>query len=71
MHFSERKTDYRKFAKDDKDKKPTTVPHGSEKKSEKSREYKEKGQNEEKEKETAKVYNDYNDRIWQISVFLS
>ena len=56
MHFSERKTDSRKFPKDDKEKKPTTATHGSEKKNEKSREYKEKGQSEEKEKETAKVY---------------
>lgn len=56
MHFSERRTDSRKFPKDDKEKKPTTASHGSEKKSEKSRECKEKGQSEEKEKETAKVY---------------
>jgi hypothetical protein len=55
--FSERKTDSRKFAKDDSEKKQTTTAHGSEKKNEKSREYKMKGQTDEKGKAMTKVFN--------------
>lgn len=54
--FSERKSESRKFNKDNSERKQTPAAHGGEKKNEKSRDCKEKGQSEEKEKTPSKVY---------------